>query len=159
MVVTGKGLGGGLPIGAFIARRDHMLTLSDNPTLGHITTFGGNPVIAAAALATLQVVEEENLMNKVADYERRFRESVTPHPLVQKINGTGLMLAPILLNEKIAQFVVTESLKKGVIFFFLLFEKRAIRFSPPLTISLNELDECISILLEVLDNVPAELLS
>ena len=95
IVVMGKGMGGGLPIGAFTASNSLMDLLSDNPKLGHITTFGGNPVIAASALATLQEITETNLMQEALKKEKLFRK-LLKHPLISEIRGSGLMLAPII---------------------------------------------------------------
>ena len=100
IVVTGKGLGGGLPIGAFTASKDMMSTLSDNPKLGHITTFGGNPVIAAAALAPVKEVTNSNLMYEVLKKEQLFRKHLQ-HKHIKEIRGKGLMLALLLENADI----------------------------------------------------------
>ena len=99
IVVLGKGLGGGMPIGAFTASRELMYKLADNPILGHITTFGGHPVIAAAALATLKVLTESPLMNAISEKEQLVREHLK-HPLISEIRGKGLMLAAMLPSEE-----------------------------------------------------------
>src|SRR5690606_13072190 len=98
IVAMGKGMGGGLPIGAFTASTELMDLLSDNPKMGHITTFGGNPVVAAAALATLKELTETDLIKETLQKEKLFRELLV-HPFITPVNGKGLMLAPILISE------------------------------------------------------------
>ncbi len=152
ILVTGKGLGGGMPIGAFTASREIMSLLSDNPKLGHITTFGGHPVIAAAALATLQEITESNLMQEALEKEQLIR-SLLVHPLITEIRGRGLMLAAMTPSAEIASEVILKCQDRGLILFWLLFESRAIRITPPLTISNDEIKEGCEILLEALDEV------
>ena len=114
IVVTGKGLGGGLPIGAFTASRDMMLTLSDNPKLGHITTFGGNPVIAAAALATLKEITESNLIKDTLEKEKLIRQHLK-HKHIKEIRGKGLMLAAMVENPDITNKVILKAQDEGLI--------------------------------------------
>ena len=152
ILVIGKGLGGGMPIGAFCSSTASMATLTQNPSLGHITTFGGNPVIAAAALATLETILRKNLMAAVPEKEALFRKSLV-HPKIIKINGKGLMLAPILEREEDVPKVVQACQNKGLILFFLLWEKRGLRISPPLTISKKEIIKGCIILLNALDEL------
>lgn len=149
ILVIGKGMASGLPVGAFVASRDHMLQLSDAPKLGHITTFGGNPVIAAAALATLRTLRSGDLVTATLEKETLFRELLA-HPGIQEIRGRGLMLALILDTEEQANELVLKCAEKGLILFWLLFEKRAVRISPPLTISEQEIREGCRIIMEVL---------
>ena len=150
--MIGKGLGGGMPIGAFCSSTAFMAELTHNPSLGHITTFGGNPVIAAAALATLKTILQKKLMNAVAEKEALFRELLV-HPKIEKVNGRGLMLAPILEPEEDVPKVVQACQNKGLILFFLLWEKRGLRISPPLTISKKEIKKGCTILLDALDEL------
>lgn len=152
ILVIGKGMGGGLPIGAFTSSTAIMDSLSDNPKMGHITTFGGNPVIAAAALATLQEISGTDLMAETLEKEKLFRELLV-HPLIIEIRGKGLMLAPILASEEIANELVLQAQEKGLILFWLLFEKKAVRITPPLTISKEEVKEGCGIILAILDNL------
>ncbi|TVZ23567.1 acetylornithine/succinyldiaminopimelate/putrescine aminotransferase [Dokdonia sp. Hel_I_63] len=152
ILVTGKGLGGGMPIGAFTASREMMSLLSDNPKLGHITTFGGHPVIAAAALATLQEITESNLMQEALEKEQLIR-SLLVHPFITEIRGRGLMLAAMTPSAEIASEVILKCQDRGLILFWLLFESRAIRITPPLTISNDEIKEGCEILLEALNEV------
>ena len=152
IIIAGKGLGGGMPIGAFIASKTLMDCLKEKPALGHITTFGGHPLIAAAALATLKEVTTSNLMEESLRKEKLFRSLLT-HPEVLEIRGKGLMLAALVKNSEIASQVILKCMDKGLLLFWLLFEGRAIRITPPLTISDNEIRLGCKILLEVLDEV------
>jgi acetylornithine aminotransferase len=152
ILVMGKGMGGGLPIGAFTASKDLMSLLRHDPKLGHITTFGGNPVIAAAALATLQELTETNLIAQTLQKEQLFRK-LLKHNLIMEIRGKGLMLALIMESSEIASEVILACKEKGLILFWLLFEARAIRITPPLTISEEEIKEGCAILSEVLQNI------
>jgi acetylornithine/succinyldiaminopimelate/putrescine aminotransferase len=152
VVVMGKGMGGGMPVGAFTASSAMMDLLSDNPKLGHITTFGGHPVIAAACLATLKEITETSLMPSALDKEKLFR-SLLVHPLIDEIRGKGLMLAAITKSAAITNEVILKCQDKGLILFWLLFEGCAIRITPPLTISEEEIREGCAIILEVMDEV------
>jgi acetylornithine/N-succinyldiaminopimelate aminotransferase len=152
VVVMGKGMGGGMPVGAFTASTAMMDLLSDNPKLGHITTFGGHPVIASACLATLQEITETDLMPRTLDKEKLFK-SLLVHPLIKEIRGKGLMLAAMTNHAAVTNEVILKCQDKGLILFWLLFEECAIRITPPLTISDDEIREGCAIILEVMDEV------
>ena len=152
IVVVGKGLGGGMPIGAFSASAKMMDSLSNFPKLGHITTFGGHPVIAAAALATLKEITQSSLMKEALEKEKYIREKLK-HPLITEIRGKGLMLSAMTSSAKITNKVVLEAMDKGLILFWLLYEPKAIRITPPLTISFKELEEGCNIILSILDSI------
>ncbi len=152
IVVMGKGMGGGMPVGAFTASAEMMDLLSNNPKLGHITTFGGHPVIAAACLATLQEITETSLMKDALEKEKLFR-SLLVHPLIKDIRGKGLMLAAMTDSATITNEVILKCQDKGLILFWLLFEECAIRITPPLTISEDEIREGCAIILEVMDGI------
>ena len=152
IVVMGKGMGGGMPVGAFTAAPEMMDLLSHDPKLGHITTFGGHPVIAAACLATLQEITETNLMAETLEKEKLFK-SLLVHPLIKDIRGKGLMLAAMTESAEITNEVILKCQDKGLILFWLLFEPNAIRITPPLTISENEIREGCAIILEVMDSI------
>jgi acetylornithine aminotransferase len=152
IVVTGKGLGGGLPIGAFTASNKMMKHLSDNPKLGHITTFGGNPVIASAALATLKEISDSSLISETLEKEKLIRKHLK-HPLIKAIRGRGLMLAAITENADVTNEVILRCKNQGLILFWLLFESKAIRITPPLTISNEEIIEGCQIICSVLDSI------
>ena len=154
IVVTGKGLGGGLPIGAFTASNDMMETLKDNPKLGHITTFGGHPVIAAAALATLKEITSSNLMSEANEKEKLVRKHLK-HPLITDIRGKGLMLAALTPSAEITNEVILKSQDDGLILFWLLFEPKAIRITPPLTISNEDIIKGCKIIVDILNKIQA----
>src|SRR5690606_24267733 len=121
-----------------------------------ITTFGGNPVIAAASLATLKEVLESDLMPQALVKEKLFRDLLV-HPLITEVRGKGLMLAAMTDSEEITNEVILRCKDKGLILFWLLFEKKAVRITPPLTISEDEIREGCQIILEVLDEIVANL--
>ncbi|HLT50302.1 MAG TPA: aspartate aminotransferase family protein [Arenibacter sp.] len=152
ILVLGKGMAGGMPVGAFVASQKMMQTLQDRPKLGHITTFGGNPVIAAASLATLQELTETSLIPETLEKEILFRAHLR-HPLILEIRGKGLMLALIMENPEMANELITRCAKEGLILFWLLFESRAVRISPPLTISEEEIISGCKIILDTLDRL------
>ena len=152
VVVMGKGMGGGMPVGAFTANEKHMDLLAHDPKCGHITTFGGHPVIAAASLATLQELLETDLMEQTLKKEELFR-SLLVHPLITSVHGKGLMLAPMTPSDEITNQVILKCKDKGLILFWLMFEGRAIRITPPLTISEDEIKEGCAILIEALNEV------
>ncbi|MCC9043207.1 aspartate aminotransferase family protein [Myroides sp. M-43] len=156
VIVMGKGMGGGMPVGAFTASDAHMDLLYDNPKFGHITTFGGHPVIAAASLATLKELVETDIMEQTLVKERLFRELLV-HPLIEEIRGRGLMIAPMTPNADITNRVIMKCQEKGLILFWLLFEGKAIRITPPLTISEEEIKEGCAIIIEALNEVQKEL--
>lgn len=150
ILVTGKGLGGGLPIGAFTASGKMMETLSDNPKLGHITTFGGHPVIAASALATLKEITSSDLIKKSLEKEQLIRQHLQ-HPKIKEIRGRGLMLAAITTSAEITNEVILRAKDQGLILFWLLFEPKAIRITPPLTISDEEIIKGCKIITDILN--------
>jgi acetylornithine/succinyldiaminopimelate/putrescine aminotransferase len=152
ILVTGKGLGGGMPIGAFTSSSKLMNLLNDNPKLGHITTFGGHPLIAASALATLQEVIDNDLMVRTTKKEQLFRKLLA-HPLIKEIRGKGLMLALILQSESITNTLILKCQDEGLILFWLLFEAKAVRITPPLTISDDEITKGCAIIIAVLDTL------
>ena len=152
ILVIGKGMAGGMPVGAFVASHNMMQSLIENPKLGHITTFGGNPVIAAACLATLQEITEGKLIQESLEKEVLFR-NLLQHKLIKEIRGKGLMLALMMEKPEMANEVILKCAEKGLILFWLLFEPNAIRISPPLTISNQEISLGCSLILEVLDGL------
>jgi len=152
ILVTGKGLGGGMPIGAFTASSKLMDLLSENPKLGHITTFGGHPLIAASALATLKEITERDLMPLALEKEQLIRKLLV-HPLILEIRGKGLMLALMTPSADIANTVILKSQDLGLILFWLLFEPKAVRITPPLTISNDEIVKGCKIIIDVLNTI------
>lgn len=151
ILVLGKGMASGLPVGAFTASKEMMESLQDSPKLGHITTFGGNPVIATACLATLKELTQSTLISDTLEKESLFRE-LLQHEHITEIRGKGLMLALLFKNEDIANHLVLNCAEKGLILFWLLFEPSAVRITPPLTISKKEIIEGCATIINVLDN-------
>jgi len=152
ILVYGKGLGGGFPIGALSSSKEKMEMFQENPILGHITTFGGHPVIASAALANLKETLSSGVMKKITEKEKLIRK-LLKHKLIIEIRGKGLMLALILKNKKIANQLIINSLEKGLILFWLLFEAKAVRITPPLTISNKEIKLGCKTIIDTLDKL------
>ncbi|WP_237275070.1 aspartate aminotransferase family protein [Tenacibaculum ovolyticum] len=153
IIITGKGLGGGMPIGAFIASFEIMNCLKENPKLGHITTFGGHPVIASAGLATVKEITESNLIEETLRKEKLIRDKFKNNTAIKEIRGRGLMLALLVGSPEIASKIILNCLDKGLILFWLLFEGSAIRITPPLTISDKEINEGCDFILNELNNI------
>lgn len=152
ILVIGKGMASGLPVGAFTSSREIMHTLSENPKMGHITTFGGNPVIAASSLATLNVLLNSSLIEDTLKKELLFKK-LLKHPKIKEIRGKGLMLALIMDSPETANELVLQAKEKHLILFWLLFENRAVRISPPLTITKKEIQEGCEIILALLNSL------
>ncbi|MEZ7916457.1 MAG: aspartate aminotransferase family protein [Polaribacter sp.] len=152
IIITGKGLGGGMPIGAFISSFGMMGLLKDNPKLGHISTFAGHPVIAAAGNATVTEILDQNLLAESVRKEQIIRKFLV-HDAIKEIRGKGLMLALIVETPDIAAQIIHQCLKNGLILFFLLFEGRAMRVSPPLNISDQDLEKGCNIILKSINEV------
>lgn len=152
IVVMGKGMGGGLPVGAFSASHELMSVLEEHPKLGHITTFGGNPLIAAACLATLRQIRDSSILSDIAEKETLFRTELQ-HPKIQSIRGKGLMLAIMLDSPENVSKVILNGIDRGLLLFWLLWEKSAIRISPPLTLTHKEIKKGCTILRSLLDEL------
>lgn len=152
ILTIAKGLGGGMPIGAFIARKDIMQCLTHKPVLGHITTFGGNAVCAAAALATLKFITDNKLWNKATEYEQLFRNNLK-HPKIKKINGKGLLLAVVFEDFNENKQVIDRCIEAGILTDWFLFADHAMRIAPPLTISETEIETACSKITEILNQM------
>ena len=122
------------------------------PSLGHISTFGGNPVVTSAALSVLNTLEKEKILDKIKEKENLIR-LLLKHKKIKKINGTGLMLALILECEEDVERLVRESMNKGLILFYLLWNKLAVRVTPPLNISNRDIRKGCKIILNILDGM------
>jgi len=146
-----KGMGGGMPIGAFISSKENMDLLSEKPALGHITTFGGHPTSCAAALATFNELQQTTIIESVS-HKRNLFETHLKHPKIKKIHGEGLMIALEFEDSKYCQEIVKKILQKGVITFYFLFDKKNMRISPPLTIKESEIIDACNIIIDSLDN-------
>ncbi len=151
ILVMGKGMASGLPVGAFTSSLEIMKSLQNSPKLGHITTFGGNPVIAAACLATLNELLNTKLIQETLEKENLFRKLLV-HPAIKEIRGKGLMLALIMENVEITNKLVLTAKENKLILFWLLFEPKAVRISPPLTISKEEIKKGCTIILSILNH-------
>ena len=150
ILVLGKGMASGLPVGAFTASKEIMANLQDSPKLGHITTFGGNPVIAAASLATLKELTGSNLITETLEKEKLFR-TLLQHKYIKEVRGKGLMLAIIMNTSELSNYLVLECAKNNLILFWLLFEPKAVRISHPLTISVKEIEKGCAIIINALN--------
>lgn len=158
ILLLGKALGGGMPLGAFIASQERMRALADKPVLGHITTFGGHPVSCAAGMAAMQALLEEGMMDDVGEKEALFRE-LLQHPAIRDVRSCGLMMAVELDDASAVQTVIRHSMhtggSTGVFTDWFLFAPHCIRIVPPLTISRDEIREACSILLRAIDKIGA----
>lgn len=152
VLLLGKALGAGMPIGAFVTSKPMMHTFTDSPILGHITTFGGHAVVAAAALAGLNELERLNLIAQVPAKEELIRRLLV-HPKILSIRGKGLMLAVQLSNFEQTLKLCQLCLADGLITDWFLYANNCIRIVPPLSITSNELEIGISILLKSLDSL------
>tara|TARA_B100000767_G_scaffold149497_1_gene140820 strand:- start:116 stop:1297 length:1182 start_codon:yes stop_codon:yes gene_type:complete len=145
-----KGMGAGMPIGAFISSWELMNLLTFEPKLGHITTFGGHPINCAASLACLQHLLSTNIMEEIDKKEQLFRTHLS-HPKIKEIRGTGLILSVELDSEELTRKVVEKSLENGLILFYFLYTKTSFRITPPLTISEEEIIKGCKIIKQILD--------
>lgn len=152
ILVMGKGMGGGVPVGAFMSSAEIMKSLQYSPKLGHITTFGGNPLIAASCYATLKEILDSGLMNEMEEKEKLFR-ALLVHPKIKKINGRGLMLAVELESPDYTLRVAKRCMEKGLIVFWQLYRNEFMRISPPLTLTEGDIEKGCKIILEALDEI------
>lgn len=152
VLLLGKALGGGMPLGAFIANREVMWSLTHQPVLGHITTFGGHPVACAAGLAGMKALIEENMMKDVATKEKLFLE-LLQHPRIRALRSRGLMLAIELEDFPANKKVIDHCIKNGVITDWFLFAPQCIRIVPPLIITEEEIRTACKIILAGLDTL------
>jgi acetylornithine/succinyldiaminopimelate/putrescine aminotransferase len=150
ILTLAKGFGGGLPLGAFIASKDVMHTLTNNPVLGHITTFGGHALSCAAGLAMFKVLLETDLIQKAKEKEALFK-SLLVHPKIKAVRSAGLWMAVELEDFDFLQKVIQSCLKKGLITDWFLFNSKSLRIAPPLIITEEEIRKACQIILESLD--------
>ena len=151
ILTIAKAFGGGLPIGAFISSTKIMKCLTHNPMLGHITTFGGNPVCCAAAFATLEVLVNEKIIEQV-ETKGKLIESLLKHPTIKEVRRIGLMFAVDFDSEERVQKIVQYALEHGVITFWFLSWPASFRIAPPLTITEREIREACGIILQAIEN-------
>ena len=152
ILLIAKGMGGGMPIGAFISSKEIMDTLKDNPILGHITTFGGHPVSCAAGLASLNVILEQNLIAGVPEKNQLFKELLR-HPKIKEVRGIGLMMSIQLDNFAQVEAVSKRCEQEGIIIDWFLHCETALRIAPPLTITLEEIRFACNVIVKSMDEV------
>ena len=154
VLVCAKGMGGGMPIGAFIASKELMGVFTNNPLLGHITTFGGHPVSCAASLATIQVLQEEKLIEQVEAKAALFK-SLLVHPSIKAIRNMGLMMAVEFASFEVLKPIIDRAISLGVITDWFLFCDDSMRIAPPLVITENEIREACRIILQAIQEESA----
>ncbi|MFP4091798.1 MAG: aspartate aminotransferase family protein [Cyclobacteriaceae bacterium] len=152
ILVTAKGMGGGMPIGAFISSPEIMSVLQENPILGHITTFGGHPISAVASLATLQVIREEGHYLRAEEKARIFRDRLQ-HPAIREVRNKGLMMAADYGSFEILKPVIDRAIELGVVTDWFLYCDHAMRIAPPLIISEDEIHEACDIILQATEDI------
>ncbi|MEP6796294.1 MAG: aspartate aminotransferase family protein [Saprospiraceae bacterium] len=152
ILLLAKAFGGGLPLGAFISSEEIMRALSHNPTLGHLTTFGGNALSCVASLAAINFITEENLDQQAIAKGKKIRESLIQHPAIHEIRHRGLMMAIELKNPDQLHAAVKACKKEGLLVDWFLFNDRSIRLAPPLIISEVEIDMLCGKITKVLNN-------
>jgi len=150
VLVLAKSLGGGMPLGCFIASKDIMGVLMDNPVLGHINTFGGHPISCAAALAALTFILDHNLAEKAIEKEQFFRERLK-HPKIINISGKGLMLALHFEDKIFCRKVIDTCIENGLLIDWFLYAEDRIRLAPPLIIEQEQITQVCNIILESID--------
>jgi putrescine aminotransferase len=152
ILLCAKGMGGGMPIGAFICSHEVMGAFKNNPMLGHMTTFGGHPVSAAASLATVRVLQEENLIEQVAE-KADLIKSLLVHPKIKEIRNKGLMMAVQFESFEVLKPVIDRAIELGVVTDWFLFCDDAMRIAPPLTITEEQIREACGIILKAIGEV------
>jgi len=152
IVLFAKSFGGGLPLGAFVSSKEIMISLCNNPALGHITTFGGHPLSCAAGLASLNYIIENDLVSKADKNGLLFRK-LLDHPSIREVRGVGLLMAAELENEGIVKKLIAKCIDKGLVTDWFLFNGKCFRISPPLIISQEETEYACRILFESLDEL------
>lgn len=152
IVVAAKGMGGGMPIGAFMASQKMMSCLSDNPILGHISTFGGHPVSCVASLATLKVIQEEKLLENIEEKHELFKQLLNPKTTkaIKEFRGIGLMLAVEFESFEFLQKVIAHCLELGLLSDWFLYCDNSMRIAPPLIITKKEIKKACKIILEAI---------
>lgn len=158
ILLAAKGMGGGMPIGCFISSKEIMSSLKQNPILGHITTFGGHPISTAASLATLETIQNENLIDQVAKKALLFKK-LLKHDLIKSIRNQGLLMAIEFESYEVLKRIIDRALEAGIITDWFLFCNNSMRIAPPLTISKIEIKEVCKTLLKSIEWVSKNPLS
>ena len=154
IVTMGKALGGGMPLGAFAAAREHMSAFTHQPVLGHITTFGGHPVCCAAGLAAARIITPE-LLQHVREMEQLFLQ-LLQHPRIREVRSAGLLMAVHLESEAINKALIQQLLQQGIITDWFLFAADCLRIAPPLVIAESEVRYACHTILQALESVTVE---
>lgn len=152
IVLLGKALGGGMPLGAFVASKEHMQQLTNNPVLGHITTFGGHPVSCAAGIAALEVLKEEQLIEQIEEKSKLFVEALH-HEKIKQVRSKGLLIAIELESSDLVLASIQGCLANNLFSDWFLFAPNCIRIAPPLTISLEEIKIARTAIRQVLSSL------
>lgn len=150
ILLCAKGMGGGMPIGAFISSTEIMAVLKNDPILGHLTTFGGHPVSCAASLATLQVIQEENLLASIPAKAALFRQLLI-HPQIKTIRNCGLIMAAEFESFAVLKPIIDRAITKGILTDWFLFCDHAMRLAPPLTITPVQIAEACALILTAIE--------
>jgi acetylornithine/succinyldiaminopimelate/putrescine aminotransferase len=149
-LLCAKGMGGGMPIGAFIAPKEIMAVLKENPILGHITTFGGNPVSCAASLATLNAIIEEKMLEDI-DFKSNLFKTLLVHPKIKEVRGKGLMLAVEFESFEVVKPIIDKAILHGVITDWFLYCDNSMRIAPPLIITESQIREACAVILSCIE--------
>jgi acetylornithine/succinyldiaminopimelate/putrescine aminotransferase len=152
ILLLGKALGGGMPLGAFVSSKENMDALTNNPVLGHITTFGGHPVSCAAGMAALEYLNQQELIPSVNDKESLFK-SLLVHPSIQHVNSCGLLIAIHFESYELNKKIIDQCIMNGMFTDWFLFASNALRIAPPLTISLQEIESACKHILKSIEEV------
>lgn len=150
ILLLGKALGGGMPLGAFIADREQMWKLTEAPVLGHITTFGGHPVSCAAGLASMKALLEENMIESVQAKSELFLQ-LLQHPSIKEVHSAGLWFAVRFDSFETNKRVIDRCIEKGVLTDWFLFASDSLRISPPLVITEEEIRRACEVIGEAMD--------
>lgn len=150
VLVCAKGMGGGMPIGAFISSKEIMNVFTNNPFLGHITTFGGHPVSCAASIATIDILQKERLIEQVSLKEKLFKELLV-HKAIKSIRSKGLMMAVEFESFDVLKKVIDKAIELGVLTDWFLYCNNSMRIAPPLTISEVEIKYACSLIIQAID--------
>lgn len=151
IMLVGKAMGGGMPIAGFISSTEIMTCLTNNPMLGHITTFGGHPVCCAAAKACLDTLLTDKIIQDVEEKAKTLKQRLQVHPIIKEVRQSGLMMAVEVEKRKYLKHVINRSMELGLIIDYFLFNNKSFRLAPPLIISDNDIIEASHILLEAFD--------
>ena len=152
ILTSAKGMGGGMPIGCFISSQEMMQVFTHNPVLGHISTFGGHPVSSAASLATLQVIQEENLLEGVFEKEQLFHD-LLKHPSIREIRSKGLLMAVEFESYDVLKPIIDKAIELGVVTDWFLFNDQSMRIAPPLIVTEDEIKKACKLILKAIDEV------